>query len=138
MAAPSLAVNERIDARMAWGTYTYLYLFYLFYLCIIGSTNANNSLFSYDEGKSHASYFDIRYVPIFLDEEDLVFHNTSLGQQARDLCGDNKQCLFDIHTTGKISIGKASKQAVESFIAVINETETPGKQIPSLKGYLEL
>ena len=77
-------------------------------------------------------------MPIFLDEEDLVFHNASLGQQARDLCGDNKQCLFDIHTTGKISIGKASKQAVESFIAVINETETPGKQIPSLKGYLEL
>ena len=98
-------------------------------ISIAGTTTANSSLFTYDEGKSHASYFDVGYVPLFLDEEDLVFNNVTLGQQARDLCGDNKQCLFDIHTTGKISIGKASKQAVESFIAVINQTETPGKQI---------
>ena len=34
---------------------------------------------------------------------------------------------LDIHTTGKVSIGKASKESVESFVAVINETETPGK-----------
>ena len=85
-------------------------------------------MFTYDEGKSHASYFDVGYVPIFLDEEDLVFRNVTLGQQARDVCGDNKQCLFDIHTTGKISIGKASKQVVESFIAVIKETEILGNQ----------
>lgn len=89
-------------------------------------TTTNNSLFTYDEGKSHASYFDGGYVPIFLDQEDLVFDNATLGQQARDVCGDNRQCLFDIHTTGKVSIGKASKQAVQSFIAVINETETRG------------
>ena len=84
-------------------------------------------MFTYDEGKSHASYFDAGYVPIFLDQEDLVFDNATLGRQARDLCGDNKQCLFDIHTTGKVSIGRASNQAVESFAAVINDTETPGK-----------
>ena len=72
-------------------------------------------------------------MPIFLDEEDLVFSNATLGQQARDLCGNNKQCLFDIHTTGKITIGRASKQAAESFVAVINETETPGKQMFLLK-----
>ena len=98
-------------------------------ISIAGATTANSSLFTYDEGKSHASYFDVGYVPLFLDEEDLVFNNVTLGQLARDLCGDNKQCLFDIYTTGKISIGKASKRAVESFIAVINQTETPGKQI---------
>ena len=58
----------------------------------------------------------------------MAFDNATLGQQARDVCGDNKQCLFDIHTTGKVSIGMASKKAVESFVAVINETETPGKK----------
>ena len=66
-------------------------------------------------------------MPIFLDQDNLVFDNATLGQQARDACGDNKQCLFDIHTTGKVSIGEASKQALESFVAVINETETPGE-----------
>ncbi|XP_078360269.1 sushi domain-containing protein 2-like isoform X2 [Oculina patagonica] len=90
------------------------------------ATTANNSLFTYDEGKNHSSFFDVGYVPIFLDRDDLVFDNATLGQQARDVCGDNKQCLFDIHSTGKVSIGEASKQAVESFVAVINETETPG------------
>lgn len=58
----------------------------------------------------------------------MVFDNATMGQQARDVCGENKQCLFDIYTTGKVSIGMASKQAMESFVAVINETETPGKK----------
>ncbi|KAJ7394054.1 Protein GPR15L [Desmophyllum pertusum] len=90
------------------------------------ATTANDSLFTYEEGKNHNSYVDVGYVPIFLDQDDLVFDNAGLGQQARDVCGDNKQCLFDIHTTGKVSIGMASKQAVELFVAVINETKTPG------------
>ena len=92
-----------------------------------GATTANNSLFTYPEGKNHASYFDAAYLPKFLDQEDLVFNNATLGQQALHVCENNKQCLFDIHTTGKISIGKASKQAMETFITFVNETETPGK-----------
>ncbi|KAL9985251.1 hypothetical protein ACROYT_G007629 [Oculina patagonica] len=89
-------------------------------------TTENNSLFTYEEGSNHTTYFDVGYVPIFLDQDNLVFDNATLGQQARDVCGDNKQCLFDIYTTEKVSIGEASKQAVELFVAVINETETPG------------
>ena len=55
-----------------------------------------------------------------------MFDNATLGNLARAECGDNKQCLFDILTTGKIKIGNGSKQAVESFVAVINKTDTPG------------
>ena len=94
---------------------------------LLGATSTNDSLFTYEEGKDHSSYFDVGYVPIFLDQDDLVFDNVTLGEQARDVCGDNKQCLFDIYTTGKVSIGLASVRAVESFLAVINDTETPGK-----------
>lgn len=94
---------------------------------LIGATTASDSLFSYEEGRHHSSYFDAGYVPMFLDRDNLVFDNVTLGQQARDACGDNKQCLFDVHTTGKVSIGVASKQAVESLIAVVNETQTPGE-----------
>ena len=93
-----------------------------------GSTTANESLFTYEEGASHSYYFNAEYVPIFLDQDNLVFANATLGQKARDVCGDNKQCLFDIHTTGKVSIGEASKQAVETLVTVINETETPGEE----------
>ena len=102
---------------------------YLSIIFFAGATTANNSLFMYPEGKNHASYFDAAYLPIFLDQGDLVFKNATLGQLALNLCGDNKQCLFDIHTTSKISIGNASKQAVETFIAIMNETETPGKHV---------
>lgn len=88
------------------------------------ATSANESLFTYDEGKNHASHFDSDYKPVFLDEEDLVFKNATLGQQAHSVCGDSKQCLFDIYTTGKVSIGRASKKARESYTVVINQTET--------------
>ena len=101
----------------------------LFFLT--GATSANDSLFTYEEGKDHSSYFDVGYLPIFLDQEDFdnltLFDNVTLEEEARDVCGDNKQCLFDIYTTGKVSIGLASVRAVESFIGVINDTETPGK-----------
>ena len=101
----------------------------LFFLT--GATSASDSLFTYEEGKDHSSYFDVGYLPIFLDQDDFdnltLFDNVTLGEEARDVCGDNKQCLFDIYTTGKVSIGLASVRAVESFIAVINDLETPGK-----------
>lgn len=102
------------------------------FILLIGATSVNDSLFIYEEGEDHSTYFDAGYVPIFLDKDDLVFDNVTLGKQARDACADNKQCLFDIFTTGKVSIGMASKQAVESFIAVVNETETAGEK-PLLK-----
>ena len=95
---------------------------------IAGATTASESLFTYDEGKNHASYFDVDYVPIFLDDVELVFNNATLGQQAQVVCGGSKQCLFDIYTTGKVSIGSASKQAVESYILIITQTETTGTQ----------
>ena len=96
-------------------------------IIITGATSASDSLFTYEEGKGHSSYFDVGYLPIFLDQDDLVFDNPFLELQARDVCGDNKQCLFDIHTTGKVSIGLASMRALEYFLAVISDTETPGK-----------
>ena len=96
-------------------------------IILTGATFANDSLFTYEEGKDHSSYSDVGYLPIFLDQDDLVFDNVSLGEQARDVCGDNKQCLFDVYTTGKVNIGLASMRAVESFLAVINDTETRGK-----------
>ena len=97
------------------------------YLSIPGATTANNSLFTYPEGKSHQSYFGVNYTPNFLDEGEPVFTNATLGQQARAVCGDNKQCLFDIQATGNVNIGRASRQAAESFIAVVNDTESVGE-----------
>ena len=37
------------------------------FILLIGATSVNDSLFIYEEGMDHSSYFDVRYVPIFLD-----------------------------------------------------------------------
>ncbi|CAH3144389.1 unnamed protein product [Pocillopora meandrina] len=90
------------------------------------ATNADNSLFTYEEGKNHTSYFDKQYVPTFMDPDNMVFDNATLGHLAYKVCGDNKQCLFDIKATGKVSIGQAAKKAVGYFFSLTNDLETPG------------
>ena len=92
---------------------------------LTGAATEEDSLFTYDYGENQTSYVDVGYIPVFFDQE-LVFDDVIFGQQARNVCGNNKQCLFDIYTTGKISIGMNSKKALESFVAVVNEIETPG------------
>ena len=94
---------------------------------LVGATSSCDSIFTYDEGKKHSSYFNAEYVPMFLNQANFTIENATLGQQAKDVCGDSILCLFDVHTTGKISIGKATKQAMEVLAANINDTQTPGK-----------
>lgn len=82
-------------------------------------------------------YFDVGYVLIFLDKGDLVFDDVVLGKQVCDVCGDNKQCFFDIFIIGKVSIGMVFKQVVELFIVVINEMEIVGEQVCFLVSMFE-
>ena len=92
-----------------------------------GVTTENESLFTYQQGKNHASYFHPDYTPIFPDSQELVFEDKSLEEEAKGVCGDSAQCMFDIYTTKKVTIGKASKETVEQFVAVINDTVKPGR-----------
>ena len=91
-----------------------------------GVTTAAESLFTYEQGKSHATYHHPNYQPIFADSQPLVFSNKSLERDAKDVCGDNLQCMFDIYTTKKVTIGRASKETLEQFVAVINDTVKRG------------
>lgn len=89
-------------------------------------TTSHESLFVYQQGKSHATYHDPSYQPIFADEHKLEFSDKELEKGAQDTCGDNKQCMFDIFTTGKLRIGRATKETVTQFVAVVNDTAKPG------------
>ncbi|XP_074609533.1 protein mesh-like isoform X5 [Acropora palmata] len=88
-------------------------------------TTSHESLFVYQQGKSHATYHDPSYQPIFADEHKLEFSDKELEKGAQDTCGDNKQCMFDIFTTGKLRIGRATKETVTQFVAVVNDTAKP-------------
>ena len=94
---------------------------------VSGLTTENQSLFTYDEGKTYNSYLDISYAPAFLDAKNLAFKDAALEKEANEVCGNNMQCLFDIHTTGKVSIGLASKQSMDEYVVVVNETERVGE-----------
>jgi hypothetical protein len=93
-----------------------------------GAINANQTIFHYDFGKTFSTYSKPKFVPIFLDKENLKFEDANLEKEARLVCGDSIQCLFDVKTTGKTSIGKASWSALSQFKAIINVTETEGKR----------
>lgn len=66
-----------------------------------------NSIFTYENGFDHSSYLNEKYVPNFISN-GIVFNDIALGNQAKIVCQENQDCLFDIATTKKISIGEMS------------------------------
>ena len=60
------------------------------------------------------TYSDTEFVPIF-DPTELPFFNMP---GAAEVCGDSLECLFDVGSTGLISVGNLTMEAQISF----NET----------------
>ena len=50
-------------------------------------------------------FFDGNFTPAFFDIADLG----NLTDEALKICGDNKQCLYDIAQTRDLSIGKSTR-----------------------------
>ena len=48
-------------------------------------------------------------MPIFLDE-NVTFASDALRQQAEAVCQGDVNCLFDIASTGDLSVGESTKQ----------------------------
>lgn len=81
---------------------------------ISGLTSSAESIFKYDNGKSHADYSFPDFVPKFLDEA-----NQTKVAEATALCGEgNNQCIFDYVFTGNEELASATtateKQAAEN------------------------
>ena len=68
--------------------------------------NENTTIFTYTNGFSYY-HFNESYVPKFLTD-GINFSNESLRLIAEEKCGNNKQCMFDISTTGEVSIGEST------------------------------
>ena len=54
-----------------------------------------------------------------------VFSDTSLQQQATEVCGTDLECLFDMAATGRRDIGQVSVE-VEQEIEEILQLQVPG------------
>ena len=84
----------------------------------------NNSLFSYEEGKSWADYFDPNFTPAYRP----TFTDPALEERAMDICGDDQFCVFDIAATEREKIGMSTMQG-NLNLEVITELSQPGKCI---------
>lgn len=77
------------------------------YLGII--SDPRQSLFTYGPDGDWDYYYNINYTPAF----EPVFSNPELEEEASEICGGNKLCLFDIAATGDVSIGSDTMESVE-------------------------
>ena len=72
-------------------------------------------MFTYRIGESYDRFRDLDFTPVFLDETASLFSNSTLEQEAKNICGENKECLFDIAVTGKASVGEATLELINEL-----------------------
>ncbi|XP_053372780.1 uncharacterized protein LOC123559692 [Mercenaria mercenaria] len=103
-------------------------------------TSSVESIFKYDNGKSHSAYSFPDFVPKFLDEA-----NETLVAEATSLCGEgNNQCIFDYVFTGNAELAAATtateSQAAENTAdaanVVPNVTVNSGTTLIEGRNYL--
>ena len=96
------------------------------FLSSAGVTKPDESLFVYQQGQDHSTFHHPNFQPIYPDSQNLDFTDKVLEKEAQNVCGDSSECLFDIFTTGKVRIGRATKEIVTQFVTVVNDTVKPG------------
>ncbi|XP_035664221.1 mucin-like protein [Branchiostoma floridae] len=69
--------------------------------------------FFYAPGTTTSLYKDNSYVPHYTDQ--VIFSSAVLEQQANAMCGDDRECLFDISETGDVEVGELSVVMKEDF-----------------------
>ena len=84
----------------------------------------DNSLFSYEEGKSWADYFDLDFTPAYQP----TFTDPALEERAMEICGDDQFCVFDIAATEREEVGMSTMQG-NLDLEVITELSQPGQCI---------
>lgn len=89
--------------------------------------NASESLFTYQAHENPATFIDLSYVPMFID--NITWTNESFRRQAESVCGNNTHCLFDAAVTVDCSFGMSTKELEENNVQVNTKLETFPPQI---------
>ncbi|XP_078619241.1 mucin-like protein [Branchiostoma floridae x Branchiostoma japonicum] len=71
------------------------------------------SIFHYNTGESSSNFTSANFVPKFTD--DVTFSDPDLEKRARDICGDDTSCLFDVAEMGDIEVGRAEVEDEQNF-----------------------
>ena len=93
----------------------------------VGIVDSSKTLFTYRTGESYDNFLDPGFTPVFLDETNSLFSDNTLEQQARDICGENEECLFDIAVTGKTSVGESTLESYNELQQRTNYSQIGGR-----------
>lgn len=88
----------------------------------------NTTLFTYNPGENTSTYANASFVPIFLDEP-ISFATNELRVAAEHACQGDVNCLFDIASTGDVSVGESTKQVA---VQIESESQALGKSARQL------
>ncbi len=77
--------------------------------------SVDESLFTYNPGESFSTFYSPSFIPIF----EPTFTNSTLEKLAREVCGDDEYCLFDIAATKTIEIGMATMDGGKEFDEIV-------------------
>ena len=70
-------------------------------------SDPSESLFTYSSGEDWSTFYSPNFVPAY----EPVFNDQALQTSAEEVCGGNLQCLFDVASTGRLDIGRATQQS---------------------------
>lgn len=79
----------------------------IFFFLFPGQIKASESLFTYGAQESAATFMDLSYVPMFID--NITWANDSFRLQAERVCDNNINCLFDAAVTEDVSYGLTTR-----------------------------
>ncbi|XP_022803205.1 mucin-like protein [Stylophora pistillata] len=80
--------------------------------------NQSQSLFTYADNESVASFSDLDFEPMFAD--NITWQNDSIKIKAKAQCGDDHECLFDVASTNDLSVGLVTK---DISVQLVNESK---------------
>ena len=87
-----------------------------------GKTEANESIFTYETGSSHASYVDPSFEPLF----ELSPADSATAENVTRMCGGSEECVFDYFVTGSLTIAMASADVTRQHEEYV-EASKPGE-----------
>ena len=79
-------------------------------------------MFTYAQNESVHTFAKPDFVPMFAD--NITWYNNSVRDAAKDQCGDDYECLFDVASTNDLSVGLVTK---DISVQLQNESKTLGK-----------
>ena len=77
--------------------------------------DSSESLFTYKNGEIWATYYSPSFIPVY----NASFKDADLEAKAREVCGNDIFCLFDIAATGKVELGMSTLQGSQDFERIV-------------------